>query len=212
MIDLEEKYIRAVFALIGVLLGALMTFFANLILKRNELKLKLREKVLDKRIQAHENIIKLSITLRTMNYIEFNDPIKEVKRIPMLLSSMQRYIEWSNQHLNLIIDSTTWLSTDLTRELNLFQDYLTNLDGRILDLDDNRIKSIGDIVRQDFIDFSSNIEKLAYKLFEKDLYKLKLNDLNEWHKYSKQETLRRLKNTELINRKDEIDIIVKGSS
>jgi hypothetical protein len=210
MIELIEKYNTVIFTLLGVTLGALITFIGNLVLKRNELKLKLREKVLDKRMQAHENIINLTKTLRTMNILGFDSKTKEVLRIPNILTSRQQFDEWYTQYYNLTAYSTTWLSTDLTRELNLFLDYIINLYEKIQNIDDKKIILIGYIIRQDFIDFSGELEKLAFILFERDLYKLKLNDLKKWHKYEKTETEKRLQNTELLKKEIEIDKIINN--
>ena len=58
--------IVAVFALLGTIIGASLTFLSSWFLAGRETKLRLREKLLDRRIEAHEQIILLTPTIRTM--------------------------------------------------------------------------------------------------------------------------------------------------
>jgi hypothetical protein len=165
MIDFIEKNSAAIFTVLGFIIGALVSFIGNWLLKKKELVLRLREKVLDKRIQAHENIIQLSISIRTMNILGFENKQGELSRMPYMFSSRKHFDEWYMLYNELTATSTTWLSTELTRELNLFQDYIVNLYEKIKLMTDSNITVLGTIVRQDFIDFSSSLEKFSFKLF-----------------------------------------------
>jgi hypothetical protein len=212
MSDFIEKNNVVIFTLLGVILGGLLTFLSNWFIIKKKMKLKLKEKVLDKRVQAHENIINLTKTLRTMEFLGIDTELSEVQRIPYMFSSRQKFDEWYMIYIKLISDSTTWLSNDLIKEINLFQDYIVNLFDKIKNLDDNKLKIIGNVVKYDFIEFSGHLERIAYRLFEKDLYKLKLSDLKKWHKYEKSEIIKRLQNTELLKKEKEINRIINDSN
>lgn len=107
-------------------------------------------------------------------------------------------------------NDSTWLSTEVTRELYLVQDYFINLYEFLRDVKPDKFPEIGRIIRQDFIDFSSSLEKLAFAFFAKDLTKMKLNDLNQWHKYPIKTTQKRLDETAFWKNKDEILKIINA--
>lgn len=64
---------------------------------------------------------------------------------------------------------------------------------------------MGVILRDDFVDFSTTIEKLAFSFFSEDLAKLRINDIRAWHKYPREETERRLAETALFKRRPELE-------
>jgi len=118
MLEFIEKYNTIIFTLIGVLLGAFLTFIGNLRIKRKELIFRLREKVLDKRMQSHENIIQLAKTLRTMNVLDSRNKKGDLRRSPYMFSSKEQFDEWYMFTYEQTAKSTTWLSLELTREMN----------------------------------------------------------------------------------------------
>ena len=67
----------------------------------------------------------------------------------------------------------------------------------------------GIILRDDFIEFSSRIEKLAFGFFAHDLTKLRLNDLRKWHKYPTEETKKKLLQTALFSRREELQSLLQ---
>lgn len=107
-------------------------------------------------------------------------------------------------------ESSTWLSTGVTRELNFVQDYFVNLYEFLRDVQPDKFPEIGQIIRQDFIDFSSSLEKLAFDFFAKDLTKIRLNDLSQWHKYPLKTTQKRLNETAFLKNRDEILKIINA--
>jgi len=199
----------ALFALVGVLIGGLISYLTNLSLSKRDLKLRLREKILDKRIQAHEQVIQLSKSLRKMVILGRIDGEEELIRSPQILISLDTFQEHCAAFSSLFGNASTWLSIELTRELNLLQDYFVNLDLIIHEANPDVLPAIGNLLRGDFVDFSSDIEKLAYSFFEKDLEKLRVSSLSEWHKYPREETERRLNQTALFRRRQEIDRLIQ---
>ena len=59
--------------------------------------------------------------------------------------------------------------------------------------------SVGQIIRQDFVELSSALEKASYDYFENEITKRKLSDLSEWHKYPRQTTESRLSSMVLLS-------------
>ena len=56
IIALLRDNISAVFTLAGVMVGALLSFWSSSTLRREESRLRVTEKILDRQIQAHEEI------------------------------------------------------------------------------------------------------------------------------------------------------------
>jgi len=111
----------------------------------------------------------------------------------------------------IIHHNSHWLNTNLERELGFFQDYMVTLNMRIKGQNDSNVKIIGLIVKQDFIDLASNLENLTFEFFRKDIYKLKINKHNEWHKYPKEITKKRMNETILFKEFKEIDKIINSA-
>jgi len=196
LVELLQANLAALFALIGVLLGGLVSYLAGLSLSKRDLKLRLREKILDKRINAHERVNELSKSLRTMVNLGIVDAEGDLVRIPRFLVTKQEFREYQAWFSSLLGQNSTWLSMELTRELNLVQDYFVNLDLLLRNAQDKALPSIGNLIREDFVAFSGETERLAYSFFEKYLEKLKLSSLSEWYKYPRQEIERRLNQTQ----------------
>jgi hypothetical protein len=202
--------ISAIFALLGTIAGATLTFVGTWILKNREAKTRLLEKVLDRRIQAHENVIELSKMFRVMTSLGYTENDGELARTPVVMASRDSFNEFFSKFSHTGNESTTWLTTEVTREYNFVQDYLINLYEFLRDTDSNLFPEIGRLIRQDFINFSTNLEKLSFKFFTRDLTKWKLNDLTKWHKYPVETTVKRLNETVFFKKKDEIFKVINN--
>lgn len=208
MYDLLVQNASALFAILGAVVGSGFTFLANWFLRGRELKLRLREKVLDRRIEAHEHVTQLVKPMRSMVYLGYSEEEHEPARCPVVLFSREQFKEWYAQHVSVVSWSSTWLSVEVRRELNFFQDYTVNLLPVLEQADDSDLPEIGRLIRYDFISFSQRIEQLAFEFFTTDLDKLKLNDLQEWHKYPEEETLQKLEETDLFKKGDQINSVI----
>ena len=69
--------------------------------------------------------------------------------------------------------------------------------------------TVGEFVRQDFIDLSDSLEKTAFRYFDRDLEKLRLPNLHEHHKYALEETHQRFDKTVLISRWAELQELIQ---
>ncbi len=63
--EITIAIITSAASILGVILGASITAFINWSVKTKETKLRIQEKIFDRRIEAHEEILRLSQLLRT---------------------------------------------------------------------------------------------------------------------------------------------------
>lgn len=200
LIEFINKNASAIFGLLGAFGGGAITFLTTWFIKKREYDLRLWDKLLERRIKAHENVIAVALEMRVMVSLGGVDNNGEVARAPQMLLSKDEFERWFTRFTQLTMEGTTWLTTEVKRELNFVQDYLVTLHQNLSNVPSERYLSIGQIIRQDFIDLSSELEKKAFSFFEGEMRQLKLNSLNEWHKYERQVTEKRLKETVLLSR------------
>lgn len=206
-----ETHATAIFALLGTLVGGITSFIATWGLKRSELRLRLREKILDKRIDSHERIINIIKPMRTMVVLEKHDASSEFIRAPIIFKDREAFEEWYFSFSSTVNQYSTWLTIEVTRELYYAQDYLVNLHEFLKKIDSEKYFKVGALIRDDFISISSSIEKLAFDYFSKDLGTFRLNDLRQYHKYDKNETMRRLESTDFMTRFREIQELMNSA-
>jgi hypothetical protein len=195
---------NVVFGLAGTVLGAALSMLSAWLLRRREYNLRLWEKLLDKRIKAHEDAIAIALDMRTTECLGGVIATGEVRRTPRVLESKEAFEHWSFQLTNERSLGSTWLAIDVTRELSYLQDYIINLHLKIVDIPSELYPTVGELICDDFIDISASIERLAVRFFKKGLWRLRISDVEQWHKYQKSETLRRLSSTQLAKHSDEI--------
>jgi hypothetical protein len=194
----------AVFGLLGALGGGVLSYIATSLHKRREFDLQIWSKLFDRRIAAHEKVIALAVEMRVMVVLGGVDSRGEVRRSPQVLFSKEQFEEWFTRFTQLSLEGTTWLSTSTKREVNLVQDYLITLHMHLAAIPSARYLEVGEIVREDFVDLSSSLEKKAFEFFTSDIKKLQLNNLEKWHKYKRAVTERRLQATMLISRLEQV--------
>jgi hypothetical protein len=208
MAELFTHNAAAVLALLGVLVGAIVTgglTFANgWIMRKRDLDLKIWEKLLDRRIAAHETVIGLAIAMRRMAPLGGTDAAGGLVRAPEVMMSKEAFDTWLVEFAETSSPAATWLSTAVKRELNFAQDYIVTLYANLSGSAPGAFPTIGAFVRQDFIDLSSKLEKAAFEFFTREARNLRLNDLDDWHKYPRQMTEFRLQETLLLSKWAEI--------
>lgn len=207
MSDFIGENASAIFALVGALGGGFLSFFGSLLLKKREFSLATSSKILDRRIDAHEKIMLLASEMRVMVTLGGIEELGEIRRSPQIMTSREEFEGWFARFTRLSMEGTSWLSISTKREVNLVQDYLVTLHGYLNKVPSEQFVDLGAMIRQDFIDLSASLEKKAFLFFQKGIHKLKPDSLDEWHKYERSETERRLyitslhlNNTEFIKR------------
>lgn len=210
VIEFLMKNASAIFALAGVLSGALITGAISYLLKTKETRLRLTEKVLDRKLGAHERVIDIANLLRSMVIIGGDDNDGELKRTPMILKNRKNMDDFMAEFMKMQTEADRWLSARVKREISLFIDYFVNVYEHFRYSTDESIQEAGVFVRNDFIDFSLRIENVAHEFFNNDLLKLRFKTDRDWHKYPKEKTFRELDKTEFFKRKDEIISVLRN--
>lgn len=209
---MDNAILTSIFALGGVVLGALGTSINNHILKRKETRLRIIEKVLEKRIDAHEEILGLTKSIRQVVGTGMKDENNNAITYPLCMQSKDHLLSFIEVSFPIIHKNSHWLDTKLERELSFFQDYTISLSHQMSKVNDDLIfTEIGIIIKQDFINLASILEDLAFNFFRFEITSLKLNQHNEWHKYPKEETQRRFSKTELVIQESQIQKIINSS-
>ncbi len=205
-----QQHAAAIFGLIGAFGTAILSSVASWLLRKRDYDLRVWDKLLERRIRAHENIIGIALEMRVMVAFKGSGAEGEFVRAPQVLISKKEFEEWFTKTIATVVEASTWLSIDAKREVNYLQDYLTILHENISVFPSETYLKIGTVIREDFLASSSSIERTAYSFFEKDIRRLKLSDINKPHKYLREEMEQRLKSSRLLQAWDEISAI--GSS
>ena len=81
------KNASAIFALIGAILGTTITGTITYATKTKEAKLRITEKLLDKKLAAHESLINLVGIIRTSVILGGEDENGELNRCPLIMQN-----------------------------------------------------------------------------------------------------------------------------
>lgn len=206
MIELiqENNLIAPLIGLIGLIIGSILTFIFSSNLKSKETKLKISEKLIDKRIDSHEQILKLAKLMRSSHTENKFNAAKELVTYPLIFLTEENYRDWRLQFFSVTNDYSHWLSQEVLNELFYIQDYLVNLDKTLENVHPDNFKSVGIIIKMDFIDMSTNLEKKVVKYFEQGWSNLEIKKKKGNYKLPRKESLKRLKNSNFTKRHLEI--------
>lgn len=122
----------------------------------------------------------------------------EVARGPRILLSKNEFESWFSRFTEQQLEGSTWLTTGTKREVAFVQDYLVTLHMHLANLPSERYFDLAQLIRQDFIDLSSSLEKAAFMYFETGIRRARPDSLSDWHKYKRSVTERRLTGTALL--------------
>ena len=195
----------ALFGLGGAFGAVLISFFTAWLLRKQDYDLRLWDKLLERRIDAHERLITVALEMRVMVGLGGIDKEGQAARSPQVLRSREAFEGWFTRAAGSSLVASTWLSTTAKREANFLQDYLVNLHLNLEQVPSDRYLAVGAIIRQDFVDISSRLERAAFAFFEKEMRQLRLSNLEEWHKYPREQSEQRLKETQLLSRWSEVN-------
>ncbi|MEZ5531465.1 MAG: hypothetical protein R3E69_03705 [Steroidobacteraceae bacterium] len=188
----------AVFALLGTVAGAILSFVASLVLKQREFNLQVRAKLLERQIAAHETILTLATEMRAMYAPGGVDAYGEVRRGPRILLSPQEFEAWFTRFSELQMQGTSWLSLTAKREVAFVQDYLVTLHTHLTEVPDENCFALGEAIRDDFIDLSDSLEERAFQFFQRGIGRAKPDSLDLWHKYDRKAAEDRLRGMKLL--------------
>lgn len=194
----------AIFALSGATLGALISGVISYATKTKEAKLRITEKLLDKKLEAHESLLSIVSWIRTMVLLGGEDGEGELKRCPIIMESQKNKNEFIEAFVSVQNRCDRWFSASVKREISFFLDYFVNLNEHSRGASDLSLQEVGVIIRNDFIDMASTLEDCAHQFFDNDLLKLNYKTDRRWHKFTRQKTLDKLGKTEFYKNKNQI--------
>ncbi len=204
-VKIVEENISVFTALIGVIIGAVLNNFVNWKLKTKETKLKIIEKLIDKKINAYEEVLKIVKTLRAMHSTGLADKDLNLIGYPVVLKNKNEFKKFHLDFSSIANDHSHWLDIKIIRELFFIQDYILTLKINLENVDERYYFEIGKIIKQDFVDISKALEDITLNCYQNKISKIKIEKAEGWHKYIKSETLKRMSNTVLIKEKTKID-------
>lgn len=204
MKDFLQQNASALFGILGALGAVVLTFVTQWLLRKRDYDLRLWDKLLERRIAAHEALINIAIEMRVMVGLGGVDAEGEVARTPRVLLDRAVFHDFFARATGAGVVATTWLSIEARREFNFLQDYLGTLDMHTAEFPSERLREVGTIIRQDFIDISSSLERVAFAFLQRDVRRLSLGTLDEWHKFPREVTEKRLRETVLLQRYEDL--------
>ena len=205
MSDFIATNATAIFTLVGVALGAIATGASNYLVKSKESKLRLIEKLLDKKLQAHDEFITLiSIVRQIVELDRFNDRGERLS-LPIVARSKDELADFQVKYMSFLINNERWLSLRLKRECNIFLKYLQEIRTISDGVSDKQFQNMTIIPKHDFKYFSYYLEDIAHDYFNNDIAKLKFKTDRGIEHYSKWRVNRRLKSTELYKSRNSIN-------
>ena len=142
----------AIFSLLGISIGAILTFCFSWLIKKREYELRLWDKLIERRVNAHEKVIGIALELRVFVLFDGIDSKGEAKRYPKILHSEDTFNEWLCKFADVGNNSSTWLSVHAKREINYAQDYLLTLNNNIKNIPPEKLHEFGNLIRNDFIE------------------------------------------------------------
>ncbi len=142
----SEKNAPALFVLVGTLLGTLISATTTWLVIGRQTRLRLKEKCLDRRFEAHEKIMQFAQLVRTMTLSSGLESNGEPARHPAFLNSKEEFENGFDSFCATMGVTCSWLRNDLTREMNLFQDYLIELCETLKGIPSNKYPEAGRIV------------------------------------------------------------------
>jgi hypothetical protein len=186
--------------IISFISGFFIKYLLDILSQNRSYRLKLYDKIVDKKIQACDVVLDISKELRLIQQSSTNEYFDDgtLKRYPMILKDFDSfYIFWT--HLTNTFNShSTWIDINSQREINFLQDYLINLNSIIYQIKEEELYKIREDILYDFIGLSSNIEKSIKNYYLKDFLNIKIIDKSQWHKFKKEETIEKLNQTKLF--------------
>lgn len=196
----NPQYLLVIANIIGVILGAGITALVNWLSISKETKLRIQEKIFDRRISAHEEALRFSKLLRSTLSTKKADESGELITYPVYIHNRKNFDELINELYKVNNLNSHWFDSDIIQELKYIQDYLGNLDNQLELNSEELYPKIGTVVRNDFFEMSTSIEEKVLKFFRDDIYKIKLQPKTGEKKLEERTFQKRFKKTNLYQK------------
>ncbi len=203
--ELLKYILPATIGVIGVLIGTLISFWTNYLIKSKETALRIHEKIFDKKVIAYENLLNLSQAMRITNTTQIIDKTTVVKKYPNSLKNRESLISFAKKYNKSANENSFWVDIEIVRLLHFFKDYLTHLSITLKDIPEEQFMNAGIIIKNDFLRYAHELETKVTVFFEMEIEKPKLKTRRGYFKYDDETYKKLLMDTEL--KKNEANII-----
>ncbi|MGE4318644.1 MAG: hypothetical protein AB7E96_07020 [Deferribacterales bacterium] len=205
-LGLLDKHFSAISVLAGGFLGGVLVYFREKLLKKKDFELRYFDKVLERRILAHEKILPVVTDINVTVMARQYTGEESFDTVPVFLLSKYNFNDWCFRFQQARKQTSQWLTTSVKNELEFLQNYIVNLQP-ILDLIEEEedvefnLKTfmIGRELKDELRSIAISIEDKINLFFEKgtkDGISLKTGNIT----ISEEQMLAKLNNTQLIKK------------
>lgn len=188
--------LAAAAALFGAVLGSAVTLAASAIAARREAAFRIREKVTEKRIAAHECVLELLSQLRRTSYV--TDPATGRScRIPTVLQAPSHFTQWRSDLADALVRQGHWLERQVRGELQFTRSYMELLGEEMAKRDEREQLRLATQVADDLIDIYRRAEPLLLDFFDRGAHRFTFRRLEDRRPVDDTRLSRLLANTAL---------------
>jgi len=174
ILRLLRDNISAVFTLLGVVVGSLLSFLSTSALRMREARLRVTEKIIDQRIQAHEEIARWATSLSNGYGVgHYRDAERTSVFAPGFMLSSDKFGEWKQEFSEIWDRYGFWISAGLHRELRLLSAYVQELSKILAHGYPENIWIVGVMIYEDFPAFMMQIQNQCYRYLTSDALMLR---------------------------------------
>ena len=204
-----NSLIIAGIGLAGVILGVVISNLITWKLKSKESRLRIKEKIFDRRLKAHEDFLEITKLLRTTVSTQEMDGDTYFITYPGMLSSKAIFEDFLYKFHNAANYNSHWFEENLRKEIFFTQDYLQNVKLHLNDIPDEKCIEYAKILKTDFKEIADLLEEKTIDFLLIDIHKINVKPKNREFQYSMSERKRKLNETQIIKSWNEIKALKK---
>ena len=196
--------ITAGLTLLGVIIGVAVTSFTNWKIKSKESRLRILEKIFDRRLQAHEDFLEVPKFLRAVITTKETDHNGILRTYTGVLATKEMFESFLGKYFEKVNFNSHWFENELNREVWITQEYLQNINNLVDKNPEDKWLQFAEIVKPDFTMFAKKLEDLTLAFLQIDIHNVKDKRNPDKFEYSQEEGQRILEQTEFYKNRDQI--------
>ncbi len=197
--------ISAGIALLGVLIGIIVPTIVNWRIKTKESRLRILEKLYDKRLNAHESFLRIPKLLRTTASTKKIDENNCFITYIGVLSDKKLFENFLGEFYESVNFNSHWFNNDLKKEVWFAQEYFQNVDSLLSQISNENCVKLATILKSDFTSLANRLEEKTLEFLQTDIQKVNIKNKEKNFEFSSKEKQKRFSETDLVKQKDEIN-------
>ena len=197
--------ISAGIALLGVLIGIIVPTIVNWRIKTKESRLRILEKLYDKRLNAHESFLRIPKLLRTTASTKKIDENNCFITYIGVLNDKKLFENFLGEFYESVNFNSHWFNNDLKKEVWFAQEYLQNVDSLLSQISNENCVKLATILKSDFTSLANRLEEKTLEFLQTDIQKVNIKNKEKDFEFSSKEKQKRFSETDLVKLKDEIN-------